>query len=318
MFKKYRTYIILILIISVIILFIPKDKSTIIQHNIFSVSDTSSITKVFLADRQGNTVLLDRKKNSWLVNNTFNARKDAINILLNTIHQIRIKQPIPLNTVEKAINDLSAKGVKVEIYTNSKLLKTYTVGEETSDHLGTHMFLEGADQPYIMHIPYFKGYLSPRYGIQTGNINKKDWRDRTIINISTNNIKNISITNFQDLKRSFSLKLQPSTVLFDYLGNTVDFDNQSVSYFISKFKNINCESFKDDKSKIKFKNPIHQLIINKDTLRTYSIVKLKEKKKEENFNVERMYATINNGELMLIQNYVFNKLLINIDELRKQ
>ena len=37
--------------------------------------------------------------------------------------------------------------------------------------------------------------------------------------------------------------------------------------------------------------------------------------KKENFNVERMFATINNGEVMLIQNYVFNKVLINIHEI---
>ena len=43
----------------------------------------------------------------------------------------------------------------------------------------------------------------------------------------------------------------------------------------------------------------------------------REAKKEESFNVERMYATINNKELMLIQNYVFNKVLITIDELKK-
>ncbi len=30
-----------------------------------------------------------------------------------------------------------------------------------------------------------------------------------------------------------------------------------------------------------------------------------------------MYATLNNGDLMLIQNYVFNKVLITINELKK-
>lgn len=317
MFKKYRIYIILIIITSIIILFISKDRSTIIQHNIFAVSDTSSITKIFIADRQGNTILLDKKENNWLVNNKFNVRKDAIKILLNTLHQIRIKQPIPLNSFERVIRDLSTKGIKIEIYTNSKLLRTYTIGNETSDHLGTYMLLDGAEQPYIMHIPYFKGYLSPRYGIQSGNINERDWRDRTIINVPKNNIKNISIKNFYNLESSFSLRLSPRTLLFDYLGNPVNFNNQSISQFISNFRNVSCESFKSNKSKIESKNPIHQLIINNDTLRTYLISDLKEKKKQENFNVERMYATINDGELLLIQNYVFNKLLINIDELRK-
>jgi hypothetical protein len=37
--------------------------------------------------------------------------------------------------------------------------------------------------------------------------------------------------------------------------------------------------------------------------------------KKDNFNVERKYATLNDGDLMIIQNYVFNKVLINIKEL---
>ena len=43
--------------------------------------------------------------------------------------------------------------------------------------------------------------------------------------------------------------------------------------------------------------------------------KEKVREKEENYIVERMYATLNDGDLMLIQNYVFNKLLITIDQL---
>ena len=45
--------------------------------------------------------------------------------------------------------------------------------------------------------------------------------------------------------------------------------------------------------------------------------KEKVRKKEENYIVERMYATLNDGDLMLIQNYVFNKLLITIDQLKE-
>ena len=65
---------------------------------------------------------------------------------------------------------------------------------------------------------------------------------------------------------------------------------------------------------------LHRLIIThsegKDTLLTYSreqeIDTLSQKP-----NVETMYATLNNGEFMIIQSYVFNKVLITIDELKR-
>ena len=78
-----------------------------------------------------------------------------------------------------------------------------------------------------------------------------------------------------------------------------------------------CESYKFGKEKIKFSTPLHELIVNNDTLRTYAIGNGKLiKEKKDNFNVKRMYATFNNGDLMLIQDYVFNKVLITIDQLQ--
>ena len=87
---------------------------------------------------------------------------------------------------------------------------------------------------------------------------------------------------------------------------------------LNAFELLNCESYKDAKEKVEFAIPLHELIINNDTLKTYAIGGLHEIKKEkkENFTVKRMYATLNNGELMLIQDYVFNKVLITIDQLQ--
>ena len=59
------------------------------------------------------------------------------------------------------------------------------------------------------------------------------------------------------------------------------------------------------------------LEINSDTLKTYQIKQDTVKTKSENFTVERMYATLNNSDAMLIQDYVFNKVLITLNELKK-
>ncbi len=232
------------------------------------------------------------------------------------MHQIRIQQPVSLSSTENVIRSLSTTGVKVEIYSNKEILKTYTIGHETANHLGTYMLLDGSNEPFIMHIPSFNGYLTPRYGIQGQIIEEKNWRKRTVFNIKENTINNISINNLLEPNKSFSLQLYP-TRLYDFSGKLIDFNNQSIINYINNLKTVNCESFKDNNSNINLKNQLHELIINNDTLRTYAIGDSKNKKKEESFNVERMYATINNKELMLIQNYVFNKVLITIDELKK-
>ena len=317
MHKKYWIYLILLVVGVAILLFLSTEKtSTLNSDTTFAIADTAAIDKVFIADRSGNTITLDRQENYWMINNKYIVRKDAITILLSTIHQLKIERPVPLNTFENVVKNLSTTGVKVEIYSASKTLRVYTVGAETADHLGTYMLLDGAAAPFIMHIPAFNGYLSPRYGIQGQLIDEKNWRKRTVFNVPSDSIQNITVRNLLKPHQSFALQLFP-TLLVDYAANPIAFNEQAVLAYINNFRQLNCESYKKDKSKIEFATPLHELIVNTDTLRTFAIGDSILKRKEDNFTVERMHATLNNGELMLIQNYVFNKVLITLDELRK-
>ena len=317
MHKKYWIYLILLVVGVAVLLFLSTEKTSTLNSDVtFAIADTAAIDKVFIADRSGNTITLDRQENYWMINNKYIVRKDAINILLSTIHQLKIERPVPLNTFENVVKNLSTTGVKVEIYSASKTLRVYTVGAETADHLGTYMLLDGAAAPFIMHIPAFNGYLSPRYGIQGQLIDEKNWRKRTVFNVPSDSIQNITVHNLLKPHQSFSLQLFP-TLLVDYAANPIAFNEQAVLAYINNFRQLNCESYKKDKSKIEFATPLHELIVNTDTLRTFAIGDSILKRKEDNFTVERMHATLNNGELMLIQNYVFNKVLITIDELRK-
>ena len=178
------------------------------------------------------------------------------------------------------------------------------------------MLLNQAKTPYVVHIPSFNGFLSPRYGIQGAKLSENDWRATNIFKLKSTEIKTISVNNIQKPEQSFVLKTQP-IALFNYKGDKVSLEQVKALQLLNSFKSLNCESYKDEKEKIAFSTPLHELIVNTDTLRTYAIGRSIEKTKEENFNVKRMYATLNNGELMLIQEYVFNKVLITISQLQQ-
>ena len=317
--KKQLFYLVLIILFAAIIWFLSADKkSTITTENNFSVSDTASVSKIFIADRSGNTITLDKKENIWIINNKYEVREDAIETILSTVNQVRIQRPVPKNAFENVVKNLATTGVKVEIYTDKNTPeKTYTIGNSTSNHLGTYMLMDGAETPFIIHIPAFNGFLSPRYGIQGNKVNEKDWRSTNIFKLKHENINAISIKNFLQPKQSFTLINGPLALL-DHSGVEVDFNKEKVLQLLNAFELLNCESYKDEKEKIEFAIPMHELIVNNDTLRTYAIGDLHsaKKEKEENFTVKRMHATLNNGELMLIQDYVFNKVLITIDQLQ--
>ena len=316
--KKQLFYLALIALMAALIWFLSTDeKSTISIDNNFSVSDTSAVSKIFIADRSGTTITLDRVGNKWIVNNKYGVRKDAIKTILTTMHQIRIQRPVPKNAFENVVKNLATTGVKVEIYTNEETpIKTYTIGSSTANHLGTYMLMDDAATPFVIHIPAFNGFLSPRYGITGNKLNEKDWRTRNVFQLKREDITRVIIKNIQKPEQSFILSTEPMTLL-NNLGIEVNFNQEKALALLNGFKLLNCESYKDEKGRIEFASPLHELIVNNDTLRTYAIGNLVNKEKAENFTVKRMYATLNNGELMLIQDYVFNKVLITIDQLQQ-
>ena len=297
-----------------IYLFNNKNTSTIEDDNNFSVSDTSTIQKIFIADRSGTTIHLDRNEKNWIVNEKYQVRKEAINLLLSTINKLEIERPVPLTSLERVIKDLATTGVRIEIYDNSDCIKAYTIGNTTSNHSGNYMLLDKAKTPYILHIPDFNGFLSPRYGIQGQLINEENWRSHKVFNLQASEINNISLYNYNSIEQSFNIKFNPLR-LENISGDIIKYNQKRMRKYINSFSKINCESYKPNKNDIFSKKPIHTLIVNKDTLTIYPIKDSIFNDKKENYNVKRMYATLNNNDVMLIQEYVFNKLLITLDEL---
>ena len=57
----------------------------------FAVPDTSSITKVVIRDKKPSSVILERKPTGWVVDSVHPARKDAIEVMLKTLGEVRLK-----------------------------------------------------------------------------------------------------------------------------------------------------------------------------------------------------------------------------------
>ena len=319
MLKKYWFYIEKIFIIAIIIIIFilmkSDPKSSIQEDNNFAINDTSLITKVFLADRDGNTITLDKTGKYWLVNDQFIVRNEAIVTLLSTASKIRIKKPVPQKAFDNVVKFMATTGVYVEFFEGDNMVKSYTIGSNTRDHLGTYMLLDGNVRPYIVHIPSFNGFLSPRYGIQGSVLDVKNWRSTNIFNLSSDEINYIKYTDYLDSSNSYYLKTNPFE-LINYSYHTVNFNDSQVLKLLNSFKNLNCETFKSDiGNNIDSLVKLNELIVNNDTLTIFRISESDTKDRKYNFTVDRKYAILNRGDIMLIQDYVFNKVLINIDEL---
>lgn len=227
------------------IYYLMQNKSSTFKTELreFAVKDTAAITKIFLADRNGNSIVLNRGADgNWLVNDTIQPKKDVLKSLLDAIYKIDVKENVAKSAYNNTIKSLSSTGIKCEIYLHneSKPYKIYYVGESTPDILGTYMMLENSTVPFIMEIPGFNGYLTPRYTVELA-----DWKDPVIFSYSPEEIQQIEITYSAFPERNLSLRREGKTFAVSGTSSTNSIsvvDTIGVDNYLSLFKALYYES----------------------------------------------------------------------------
>ena len=333
--KKNRLTILLFLLLAIVagILIITNRKSTIKDElKNFAVKDTASITKIFMADKSPSSVTLTKDApGQWTVNGKFAARWDAITTLLETINQVDVRTPLAKSAYNNVIKALSTSGMKVEIYSKDKLLKTYYVGGTTQDQMGTFMMLENSSTPFVTYIPGFNGYLSTRYFTE-----EELWRDRTVFNYYTDEIASIEVA-YPEREKRHSFVINPK----DFTAKSMDLvepvvrDTAKVGLYFGQFKHVNFEGFangvpKPVKDSILATNPIAIITVtdtkgNKDMIKAYlKMVNKRDSLLEDEhgdpmiYDVDRMFALINNGkDFVVIQHFVFDQIMVSFDYFKK-
>ncbi len=297
----------------------------------FAVEDTAGITKIFLADKMGQTVLLERKSDrEWTVNKDHKARKDAIDVLLKTINRVEMSAPVAKTAHNNIVKLMAGKSTKVEIYKGNEKVKTYYVGDATKDNMGTYMLIEGSSTPFVCHIPGFIGYLSGRYMARV-----LEWRDSEIFAYSLPEIAEIKVEFHQEPERSFKITHSKDRVvqLFKLypkqeLVNTTD--TVFVKRYMLEYRNVRFEGIQPyDEERV-------DSIANSQPYFTISVTGTESQTKSVTsylipanpgaidvdgnplvWDVDRMHGVINGDktEIMLIQYFTFDRLTIPIKSL---
>lgn len=210
----------------------------------FTVKDTASIDRIFMADKTGNTILLQRnKEGGWLLNNKYPAMSSPVNTLLNTLTMQVPMYPVPETMHNNIVATMAATAIKVELYNkDNENITTFYVGGQANNFDGTYMLMEGAERPYVVQIPGLEGYLTSRYSTDA-----KDWRDRTICNIPPSELSSVSITYPAESLNSFTLtkdKAGKITVKVDSaIMNHNQFNERRAKVFSKYFEKVYHEGY---------------------------------------------------------------------------
>jgi len=307
----------------------------------FSIRDTASVKKIFIADKQSNQVTLQRTRTGWILDGKYKATTKLVDMLLGTLKKMRVKSPVSLAAYNNVVDRMAAIGRKVEIYQevyrinlfnkiklfkHLKKTKVFYVGDATQDNLGTYMLMEDAKTPYVVFIPSFRGFLYTRFSPKPD-----DWKSHVVFNKKLADIKSVEVVFHQEPENSFRVEI------IDALGNYKltrlsngqminRYDTLKLLNFLTSFRDLRYETRMNKlMNPVKMDSVIHSPSLyeitlvdrNKDT--TY--VKMFEKKEADQVKMtvptslepidqDRFYALINGGEdFVLMQYFVFDKVL---------
>ena len=340
--KKRNTIIFIIAgLLLIIALFLIFNNSTgTFKRNVkdFAVKDTATITKVFLADKNNNSILLEKQApGKWILNKTYKVRNSGVRLLFETFKNLIAKYPVSKKAHNNVIAQLAARSTKVEIYQevyrinlfdriklfpHEKLTKTYYVGGPTPDNMGTLMLMEGADVAFVVHLLGFRGFVGPRYSTI-----EKDWRDHIIFKTKLSEIRTIIMEMPGEPENSFKIdsrnreltltKLQTNEVVDSY-------DTLKLLNFISSFADLRYEALLNDLDPTRKdsiinstpKNIVTVVDTNGDSTTMISYFKPNDNRQFDVvgklyvYDLDRLYALINNKrDFVLIQYFVFEKAL---------
>ncbi len=280
----------------------------------FAVEDTASITKIFLANKKGSAVTLERNGNHWTVNGKYTARQDFINNLLATIKKIEVSSPVSSTKLERIMKDLAVQGIKVEIYQDDERTKTYYVGGVTEDNNGAYMILENSDKPFILSRPGFTGYLTVHYLPELS-----EWRERIAFNYNIENISKVYVEYPNNEDSFIAERISENNYTLNNIDGTpvaTPYDTLRVKEYISRIKFIGFETYILDSLQAEKRDSLQQTEMlasftiedtkgNKNKLVTYRRPNTSGMFDVEGqpfeYDVDNLYGIINDNEVVMLQ-----------------
>lgn len=297
----------------------------------FAIRDTASVGRVVITDTEGQKVSIERGDDEiWMLNEKYRARKDAIDLILKTLHLIEIKHPVAKSGRENVLRMMAGRHQYVQVYDrDGEMLNAYYVGLMTSDQRGTYMVLEQPDKgrteiPYVMTMKSFYGFLSSRFFTD-----ELDWRDRILFRYGDLDFNRVEVVNHLYPERSFAVEMEGGRDinLLELPGNSPvpTFDTARVQEYLLLYKRAGCETYdlafeQHEKDSILNLNPHFEIKVaaNDPDENTHLKLFLRPALPDQmtgdivapaDYDNAIMYATLDGKELFRVQRFVFDAFL---------
>lgn len=328
--NKNLIYIVLIIGLGIVAYLVNSNEYSITRtdRRDFAIADTSQVVKIILTSKAPEIAVLDRVNESeWTVNKIYKARKSGVFYLLKTLQRMEISHPVPLTMRDNVLGNLAVRGIKVQVSLSNGDEKIFYVGGENQDLTATFMMLQGATDPYAIHIPGFQGYLSSRFYTQ-----EYLWRDKNVMNYDNREITSVKMQYHGENKKQESFEIQKSKNSYQLKGFNTDevyaHNSQKLSTYLASFRKLYSESFVSgnlNTDSLLLVKPMFDLwVANHENQETH--IKVFYKKAAPGTIVdgditmrdpERMYALVDGEDWMILQLNTFKKVMKELSYLKE-
>ena len=340
--KKNKTVFIVFIVLLLITMLLWFTQSTnTFRRSLsdFKLNDSSNVTRIFMSDKNNNSVTLARNKpGKWMINDKYAGQNQSIDLLLKTMVQLEVQQPVAQAAHDNIVKELAVNSVKVEIYQqvyrinlfgyirwfpHEKLTKVYYVGGATQSNDGCFMLMQNSSEPFIVFLPGFRGFVSPRYSPI-----EKYWRDYNVFRKTIPEIAKVKVEIPATPDYSYEVRNNGNNkfVLISLMDNKElkNYDTLKMLNFLSGFRNLSYEVLLNDMDKARKDSILNSqpfiIITLTDTSGVSKTITTFHKKGPDGqtdpqgaplpFDLDRLYASVNDGQdFTIIQYFAFDKVL---------
>lgn len=330
----------MVLMLIALVLWLTQSSSTFKRSlSNFQLNDSASVTRIFMADKNNNCVTLSRKSpGKWIVNDKYPAQIKSVELLLKTMVQLEVQQPVANAAHDNIVKELAVNAIKVEIYqqvfridlfgiirwfSHEKLTKVYYVGGATPSNQGCFMLMQDSSEPFIVCLPGFRGFVSPRYSPI-----EKYWRDYNIYRKSIPEIAAVKVEIPSTPDYSYEVRNNGNNkfvlISLSDAKEVNGYDTLKLLNFLSGFRNLNYEALLNDMDKARkdsiLKSKPFIIITLTDTAGVSKTITTYHKQGPDGqtdpngmplpYDLDRLYASVNDGQdFTIIQYFTFDKVL---------
>ncbi len=283
-----------------------------------NIQDTAKVDKIIITESSGRSIEVLREGKNWIDSKGNCVQKAMASNILDAAYNIQLKGYVPENAIKPVLGKLASLATKVMFYKNGDWSKTWFLGTNTADHLGTYVLVETAESgksevPIIAELKNMSGILNPRF-----SADPKQWMCQELFSYKIHEIKEINVTHNEEVNESFSIKEVNKNYSLQLAGKSVSNVNQAaIVQYLVNYKKISWSAQNYDFTprqvdSIRTSKPFCKLEIK--GLKSTNVYKLY---RANNINPEStapydgnsLWCLCPNGDLVKCQYFVFNKLI---------